>query len=183
MVGEGTYVVADKNVAPVKASTPPRDKPGLRRFLGLTMMSRQHIPQYAQLSRPLTRLTGNVPWRWGNEEQQAFEDLRAAVTEASKLYIADYDVPFCLDTDASDDGMGAVLYQVKDGKVHVIRYLSKAFSSAMVTRPIYYKEARAIIWRTRICMSGSVRSYSCAQSIHICKFKRVLVPAAIAILT
>ena len=41
------------------------------------------------------------------------------------LGYADYTVPFTLETDASHQGLGAVLSQVQDGKRRVIAYASR----------------------------------------------------------
>ena len=40
------------------------------------------------------------------------------------------DVPFILDTDACDSGLGAVLSQVQDGKESVIAYAARVLSKA-----------------------------------------------------
>ena len=65
----------------------------------------------------------------------------------------DYKKPFFLDCDASDEGIGACLYQLVDGaeptslrqeEKLVVRYTSSAYDTAMARRPIYYREAYAI---------------------------------------
>ena len=62
------------------------------------------------------------------------------------LYIPDYNLGFILDTDASDVGMGAVLFQIKDGKKRIVAFYSASFDLSMQARPVYYKEARVIFW-------------------------------------
>ena len=46
------------------------------------------------------------------------------------LAYPDYSQPFILHADASKDGLGAVLYQVQDGKMRVIGYASRTLSPA-----------------------------------------------------
>ena len=48
-------------------------------------------------------------WRWGEEQQSAFNALKECLTTPPVLEYADYTKPFILHTDASYDGLGAVL--------------------------------------------------------------------------
>ena len=64
---------------------------------------------------------------WGPEQQEAFETLQRLCTEVPILTYADFKAPFILHTDASSDGLGAVLYQNQDGQMRVIAYASREF--------------------------------------------------------
>ena len=55
----------------------------------------------------------------------AFDKLMMALTSAPVLGYVDYSQPFVLETDASNDGLGAVLSQVQDGRNKVIAYASR----------------------------------------------------------
>ena len=48
---------------------------------------------------------------WTDECQEAFEKLKDPCTDTLILAYADYKRPFRLNTDASERGLGAVLYQ------------------------------------------------------------------------
>ena len=62
---------------------------------------------------------------WTPECQLAFDQLKDSCTSTPILAYADYKKPFQLQTDASDLGLGAVLYQVDDDKhQRVIAYAS-----------------------------------------------------------
>ena len=62
---------------------------------------------------------------WTTECQQAFEWLKQLCSQIAVLAYANYRRPFKLHTDASDKGLGAVLYQKQDdGTDHVIAYAS-----------------------------------------------------------
>ena len=57
---------------------------------------------------------------WTDEVQGAWDKLKAVLKKAPVLSAPDYSLPFRVATDASQYGIGAVLYQVKEGKNHYI---------------------------------------------------------------
>ena len=62
---------------------------------------------------------------WTNEWQQAFEQLKQLCSQTPILAYANHKRPFKLNTDASENGLGAVLYQKQDdGPDHIIAYAS-----------------------------------------------------------
>ena len=74
--------------------------------------------KYAKIARPLNKLISgeNAKKRhkkveWGNEQEQAFQQLKEVCTKTPVLAYADYKKPFQLNTDASECGLGSVLYQ------------------------------------------------------------------------
>ena len=95
---------------------------------------------------------GRVPFEWTKKENDAFEFLRSACLENGVLAAPDYTRRIIVATDASDDGKGAMIYQLKNpslpdkaGNRDIIRYYSKSWDDAMRRRPPYYKEADALI--------------------------------------
>ena len=65
---------------------------------------------------------------WTPQCQQAFNSLQKALTEAPILTPPDPMLPFILDTDASNMGMGAVLAQAGPEGERVVAYFSKTFN-------------------------------------------------------
>lgn len=55
----------------------------------------------------------NVKFEWKDDCQTAFDKLKEALVSSSVLAYPDFTLPFQLDTDASDTGVGAVLSQVQ----------------------------------------------------------------------
>ncbi|KRY31610.1 Transposon Ty3-I Gag-Pol polyprotein [Trichinella spiralis] len=51
---------------------------------------------------------------WSNEAEEAFQRLKRALTTAPILAFSRFDIPFIVDTDASETGIGAVLSQKHD---------------------------------------------------------------------
>ena len=108
----------------------------LRSFLGFTSYYRKFMKGFAQIAAPLHKLVAisnegkkkkNNPIvsQWNEICEDAFNQLREAVSTAPVLGYADYRLPFIVETDASNDGLGAVLSQVQDGKQRVIAYASR----------------------------------------------------------
>lgn len=91
---------------------------------------REYIPDFATLARPLNPLTAKRQlWIWGPSEQQTFTSLKRCLQHASILLHPAPKLEYILDTDASANGLGAVLLQTRDGQQDVIAYYSKAILS------------------------------------------------------
>ena len=67
---------------------------------------------------------------WSPLHQQAFDNAKAAIAGARLLSYLNYELPILLRTDACDDGAGAMLYQVADGKECPVAFMSHTFSAA-----------------------------------------------------
>ena len=73
---------------------------------------------------------------WNDRCRAAFQGLKACLTSESVLHMPDWSRPFCLSTDASDVGIGAVLFQkLDDGREAPIAYHSRALKGSTPNRP------------------------------------------------
>lgn len=119
----------------------------IRRFLGIKSWYRKFIPDYAILAAPLTLLLRKgQKWIWQEEQQHAFVGIRRCLIESPILSCPNFEVPFELQTDASNTGLGAVLIQVIDNVEHVIAYPSRSLSAAERNYSTAEKECLAVIW-------------------------------------
>lgn len=104
----------------------------VRSFLGFAGYYRRFIPGFARVAAPLNALLAGTatrkdgPVQWTVDCQSAFDKLKRALLSAPILAYADFSKPFHLYTDASLDGLGAVLSQVQDGRERVIAYTSRS---------------------------------------------------------
>ena len=110
----------------------PRTATEVRRFLELCSFYRKFISNFAKTAQPLHRLTcKDSLFRWSPECQQAFEELKERLTTPPLLAYPDFEHDFVLETDASVQGIGAVLSQYQQtGGLRPVSYASQALSIA-----------------------------------------------------
>ncbi|KAL1256469.1 hypothetical protein QQF64_012014 [Cirrhinus molitorella] len=115
-------------VEAVRSWPTPRTQTEVRSFLGLASYYRRFIKGFAEIARPLHQLTEKGrKFCWGKECEGAFQQLKVSLTVAPVLAYPDPKKKmFILDTDASDVGIGAVLYQEEGGLERVVAYASRA---------------------------------------------------------
>jgi hypothetical protein len=71
-------------------------------FLGVLNFIKNHIPRRAAICKSITRLTKkDVKFVWGEEQQQAFDKIKAVVSEAILLTYPNPNCPFDIYPDAS----------------------------------------------------------------------------------
>lgn len=108
----------------------------VRSFLGFAGYYRRFIPAFAKIAAPLHQLLQGQASRpsariqWTNNCQVAFDHLKQALLSAPILAYADFQLPFRVYTDASLDGLGAVLAQVQEGRERVIAYASRSLHAS-----------------------------------------------------
>ena len=111
---------------------PPATYTQVRKFLGATGYFRRFIKGYTRIAKPLNDLlqgensklkshpVGLPPYAL-----TAFQELKMKCLMAPVLAFADFKKPFLLETDASIEGLGAVLSQEQeDGHYHPVAYAS-----------------------------------------------------------
>ena len=111
---------------------PPIYQKGIKRFLGIANYMRDHIKNHSVIVRPLQQLVQNytptTKVKWTPEATQAFEDIKRAINECPTLSFLHETAPIYLNTDASDYGIGAYLFQLVDGKEVPVAFMSRALS-------------------------------------------------------
>lgn len=109
-----------------------------RRIESLAGYYRRIVPRFAKVAYPLNALLVGIPndkrlsshhVTWSTEAQTAFDYLKRTLPNAPVLAYADYTKQFTLYTDASHQGLGAVLAQVQDGKERVTAYANRSLHS------------------------------------------------------
>ena len=130
----------------------------VRKLTGLLSYYRRYISDFAKIAKPLydllkepekrgqsprrtqrrntrpLRNKGQVssrePVNWTSEHQAAIDKLIGAISNPPVMAYPQYTQPFILHTDASEQGLGAALYQKQAGQLRVIAYRSRALTAA-----------------------------------------------------
>ncbi|WVZ63441.1 hypothetical protein U9M48_013075, partial [Paspalum notatum var. saurae] len=119
----------------------PASMTELRAFLGLTGYYRRFVQHYGHLTKPLTQILRLKQFTWSDTAEKAFINLKQAMVQTPVLALPNFDLPFKIETDACDTGIGAVLMQ--NGRP--VAYLSKAFGPSHSKYSIYEKKFLALI--------------------------------------
>uniref|UniRef100_A0A9J8B9T8 ribonuclease H n=1 Tax=Cyprinus carpio carpio TaxID=630221 RepID=A0A9J8B9T8_CYPCA len=83
---------------------------------------------------------------WSPEAEEAFQQVKSALTTEPVLRAPDFTCPFLVQTDASDTGLGAVLSQVQDGEEHPVIYISRKLTPTEQRYAVVEKEALVVKW-------------------------------------
>jgi hypothetical protein len=114
----------------------------LRSFLGLARYYRKFIKHFGIIAMPLTDLLKkNSLFIWTSEHETAFHTLKSAPVDAPVLALPDFSKPFCIETYASESGVGAVLMQHQ----LPVAFISKSLGPKFSGLSIYEKEYVAIL--------------------------------------
>ncbi|CAG2246096.1 unnamed protein product [Mytilus edulis] len=124
----------------------PENVKEVQQFLGLCNYYRRFILHFSEIASPLTQLTGkNVKFEWTKDCEAAFTQLKNALMSTPVLAYPNPQLPFILDTDASNVGIGAVLSQVQDGQEKAIAFGSKKLNKAQQRYNVTRRELLAVI--------------------------------------
>ncbi|XP_033236139.1 uncharacterized protein [Drosophila pseudoobscura] len=147
--GNGIHTDPDK-IAAVRNLKPPAGVKELRRCIGMASWYRRFVPNFSEIVEPMTALLRkDRQWKWSEEQEKAFEELKIRLTEAPVLACPDFSEKFSLQTDASEQGLGAVLTQKIRDEERVIAYASRRLSKAEENYSVTEKECLAIVWSIR----------------------------------
>ncbi|GFV08228.1 retrovirus-related Pol polyprotein from transposon 412 [Trichonephila clavipes] len=142
---EGVRTDPEK-VSAVKNWKRPENLRELRSFLGLCTYYRKFVKGFSNIARPLHKLTeSKQKFQWTKECEDSFLQLKEALTSSPILIYPQPDKPFILDTDASNESVGAVLSQEIDGQERVVAYWSKCLSKPERNYCVTLKELLAIV--------------------------------------
>ena len=148
VVGQGDVSPVSAKVEAIMSLPVPKDRKALMRFLGMAGYYRRFVPNFADLSAPLTDLISpKKKFIWTLQCQDAFIKIRALLINAPILRSPQYDQPFILHVDASEVGAGAVLLQnSSQGILHPICYASTKFKSYQRNYSTIEKECCALVF-------------------------------------
>ena len=155
LVSERGFEPLPEKLESIRKMPAPRTAKEVKQFLGLIGYYRKFVPRFADISRPLTKLTRhNVVFEWTEQCSKAFNHLRELLMEYPILRYPDPKQGYILYTDASGIGWSGVLTQEHldergKAKNHPICYVSGQFRGSQLNWAALTKEAYAIYMSVR----------------------------------
>jgi hypothetical protein len=150
-IGEEGLKPNSKKIEAIMKIQEPKTITEVRSFLGLCSYYRRFVKGFSKIAGPLTELTKkNIPFDWTQERQESFDKLKKILVEDPILSHPNFNKDFILITDASADGLGAILSQKNENdKEVVIAYASRRTNNNERNYPITDLECLAIIWAVK----------------------------------
>ncbi|CAG4929464.1 unnamed protein product [Parnassius apollo] len=146
VVSEEGIRIDPEKIAAVKDWPVPRDKTQVRAFLGLCSYYRRFVKNFADIAKPLHKLTEERRhFYWDESCSIAFQELKDRLCKTPILGYPDASKEFIVDTDASDIGLGGVLSQRNGDQEVVIAYFSKSLSKPERNYCVTRRELLAVV--------------------------------------
>jgi len=120
----------------------PKDLISLRGFLGLTDYYRRFVCDYGSIANPLTHLLKKDNLLWNEEAQLSFDTLKKDMAELPILSVPNFSIPFVIETDTYNIGLGAVLMQ----QGRPMAFLIQPLSERAQRKSFYERELMVIVF-------------------------------------
>ena len=180
MSAEG-YKLDPSTTEPVEnlKKTPPRTIGEVRKLVGLLSYYRRYIKDFSRIAKPLYDLLRSKNdddgatsgkqddksrnWRskgqspsnqaitWTEHHQAVLEQLINCLVQPPVMAYPDFNSPYILHTDASESGLGAVLYQHQNGLLRVIAYGSRTLTPAEKNYHLHSGKLEFLALKWAIC--------------------------------
>jgi hypothetical protein len=147
VISERGIEVDKAKVETVEQLPPPMDVKSLMSFLGHAGFCRRFIKDFSKITKPLTHLLQkDVAFDFDEKCLVAFWTLKSALVSDPIIQPPDWSQPFEIMCDASDYAVGAVLGQIKEGRVHAVYYASKTLNEEQLNYVTMEKELLVVVF-------------------------------------
>lgn len=147
IIGNGTLKTDPEKVIAIQKIPLPKSPREVRSFLGTAGWYRRFIKDFASISAALTdTLKKGKRFELTEKAKESFHMLKLALTSAPVLRHPDFTREFYIQCDASEFGIGAVLFQKnRDGDENPIAYYSQKLNSCQKNYSVTEKECLAAV--------------------------------------
>jgi hypothetical protein len=138
LVHERGIEISLKSQEAVRTMVPPTTKRELQQLIGKVNFVRRFISNLSGQIEPfmkLVKIKANEEFRWGAEQQRAFEEIKEYLSKPPELVPPQQDRPFYVYLSVGDTSIASVVIQVHDDKERVMFYLSKRMLDAETRYP------------------------------------------------
>lgn len=128
------------NIVAIKRFPTPKTRKNVMQILGKINFYWEYIPKSRIILEPFYNLLRkNVRFHWSGKCQENFEKLKEYLSSDPILAIFDPDRPIIIYTDASVEGVGAVLKQPQDdGKEKSVFFFSRKLTELQKRKSNFY---------------------------------------------
>lgn len=147
------HIIENNTVRPIKDNLvsihnfpTPKTQKNVRQFLGKINFYHEYIPKISTILDPLHRLLRkDVKFNWSVECEKSFTEIKKLLCSQPVLEIFDKDLPIKIFTDASIEGIGAILKQMqRNGKEKPVAFFSKKLNETQKRKKAIYLECLAV---------------------------------------
>ena len=135
--GYKTIKPIHSNIAAIHKILSPTGNVTLMSFIGALNFYTKFIEKLHINLKPFYNLLHeNTPWKWTDEHETLFHNLKMSLSAETVLTIPNTKHPFFITVDAPLSGLGAVLFQLNEGnKMKVISYNSRILNQQEQNSP------------------------------------------------
>ncbi|KAI1003138.1 hypothetical protein K3495_g5065 [Podosphaera aphanis] len=108
---EGRLITKTERCDKIRKFPVPKNATEVKIFIGAIGITRNWVKNFAEIKRPLTRLTANAEFVWGSREQASFQLLKEKCAQAVEMHGWDFLKPVKRYSDASMYGAGCAITQ------------------------------------------------------------------------
>lgn len=146
IVGEGCLKTDPQKTDAISNYPIPKSKKQVRGFLGLAGWYRRFISNFASLAAPMSDTLKGDKFIFTEEALVSFQKLKEVLTSPPVLAQPDFSKKFSIQCDASDVGLGAVLFQENsEGNEQPIYFYSAKLTSAERNYSVTERECLAVV--------------------------------------
>ena len=144
---EGVHTSTTK-IKAITEMPKPTNISQLRSFLGMVNYYSKFVPNLASKLNPFyALLKKGIKWHWNSICDKVFEDIKHILSSSLTLTHCDPNVKLISATDASNLGLGAVIYhRFQNGTEKPIAYASKTLTTTETGYAQIEKEALGIVY-------------------------------------
>lgn len=146
LLTENGLAIDSSKLEPILNYPRPKTVRDVRRLMGLIGFYQKFIKNYSHITTPITDLLKkSKKFKWTDDAERALDELKSVLTSSPVLANPRYDLPFVIETDASQLAVGVALLQEHPEGKRIIAYFSKKHSSTQRKYAATEKECLAVL--------------------------------------